>query len=458
MAVLEPLFAAVFNVVRFLLLRVPVLTAAAVAVGFVAARYGTSWALLTVAVPLTVLVLWAVLHRPSFRNVVGPHLYSEWRRWWVYSRQWQPVFLAHGLAVSRGQEVPMVPRLLGRAHCDRWADRLRVDLVPGLGPEHLEKEAPNLAHAFGARACTVKTLRPGRVQLTFATFDPLMTAVPAIPILRRMDLTAVPVGVRDDGEMWTLPAIGTHLLIAGATGAGKGSVLWSLIRGLASDITSGRVQVWGIDPKGGMELGFGRAMFARLVDTTPEQMADLLEEAVRVMDARTSRLAGHSRLHAPSVEEPLIVVVIDELASLTTYMGNRDVRKRVDAALQQLLTKGRAPGVTVVGALQDPRKEVLSYRDLFPARVALRLAEREQVSMVLGDRAWDAGAHCERIPHALPGVGYVYLDGQPEPVRVRAAHVTDDDIRDMANHYPASTSASRPAPAVEPPGSLVTAA
>jgi hypothetical protein len=48
---------------------------------------------------------------------------------------------------------------------------------------------------------------------------------------------------------------GTHLPIAGASGAGKSSVLWSLLSGVAQEIRGGRVALWAIDPKGGQELG-----------------------------------------------------------------------------------------------------------------------------------------------------------------------------------------------------------
>jgi S-DNA-T family DNA segregation ATPase FtsK/SpoIIIE len=89
----------------------------------------------------------------------------------------------------------------------------------------------------------------------------------------------------------------------------------------------------------------------------------------------------------------------------------------------------------VVGALQDPRKDVISLRNLFPTRIALRLDESDQVDMVLGNGTRDRGALADQIsplPETGAGVGYVRLEGSPDPVRVRAAYVTDDDIRAMA--------------------------
>jgi DNA segregation ATPase FtsK/SpoIIIE-like protein len=104
-------------------------------------------------------------------------------------------------------------------------------------------------------------------------------------------------------------------------------------------------------------------------------------------------------------------------------------------ALGLLLTQGRAVGVCVVAALQDPRKEVLGYRNLFPTKVGLRLDEPVQIDMVLGDGAREQGARCDRIGAALQRVGYVRLDGVREPTRVRAAYVTDDDIAAMVAAY-----------------------
>ena len=56
--------------------------------------------------------------------------------------------------------------------------------------------------------------------------------------------------------------------------------------------------------------------------------------------------------------------------------------------------------------------------------------------MVLGDGARDRGALADEIsplPYIGAGVGYVRLEASPDPVRVRAAYVTDADIMAMAN-------------------------
>jgi S-DNA-T family DNA segregation ATPase FtsK/SpoIIIE len=136
--------------------------------------------------------------------------------------------------------------------------------------------------------------------------------------------------------------------------------------------------------------------------------------------------------------------VVDEVAFLTAYQADRKLRERTLAALATLTTQGRAVGFCVVAALQDPRKEVLNIRNLFPDKIALRLDEPAQADLVLGDGARDRGALCDQIstdPYTGAGVGYLRLEAEPDPIRVRAAFVSDDDIRAMAAEY-ASTGAA----------------
>ena len=176
-----------------------------------------------------------------------------------------------------------------------------------------------------------------------------------------------------------------------------------------------------------MELSFGRDLFARYADQAAA-MVELLEAAVAEMHARAASFGGRTRTFAASIEFPFLVVLIDELAFLTAYQPERDLRKRAEAAIATLTSQGRSVGVCVVGALQDPRKDVISLRNLFPTRIAMRLDESDQVDMVLGDGARDRGALADQIsplPEIGAGVAYVRLEASPDPVRVRAAYVTD---------------------------------
>jgi S-DNA-T family DNA segregation ATPase FtsK/SpoIIIE len=85
--------------------------------------------------------------------------------------------------------------------------------------------------------------------------------------------------------------------------------------------------------------------------------------------------------------------------------------------------------------VQDPSKEIVPMRQLFPARLALRMAEATQTTMILGPAAADRGGPAHQIPDDLPGVGYLALDGAAAPILVRAFHYTDRHIDDLVRRY-----------------------
>lgn len=383
---------------------------------------------------LGALWIWRRAHRTSFDRLVGRRVWSGWVRWWTYERHWRNTMLQSGLGV-RTRVRESVPKIC-KVTSTPWSNRVLVRMLLGQCTEDYERVAPQLGHSFGAEVCRVREDRPGYVWLELRTADPLVEAIPALPVPETVDLRSVPVGLQEDGEPWRLRVLGTHLLLAGVTESGKSSVLWSLLRGLAPAIRDGVVEVWALDPKGGMELGPGEALFARFCAEDFEAMADILDEAVAVTQQRTRRCRQAGvRLHVPTRAEPLILVVIDEVATLTAYQPDRKLRARIDRSVALLLSQGRGPGVSVLAALQDPRMEVLGFRNLFPTRVALQLDEADQVDMVLGPGARDQGALCDKIPDTTRGVAYVRVNGVREPARVRAAYVTDDDIRTMAALY-----------------------
>ncbi|GLW10318.1 hypothetical cell division FtsK/SpoIIIE protein [Microtetraspora sp. NBRC 13810] len=380
------------------------------------------------------LALWANLAFPSFLTWVGWPLLAFWRWLWIYRRHWLAVVAVSGLGRSlKGRD--FTPHLVG-VRCDGQVDRVTVKMLKGQSDKEWCDRSPNLAHGFGATSCRVSVEKAGRLVLTFPRRDPLAVPLPARPLPEWPSVGPVEIGQCEDGTPYKLKVHGTHILIAGATGAGKGSWLWSVIRGLLPAARAGLVQLWAMDPKL-MELSFGRSLFHRYADA-PEDCAYLLEEAVKVMQERAARYAGVRRNHVPTIADPFILLLVDELAFLTAYQADKGLKQRITAALATLTTQGRAVGVGVMAALQDPRKDVVSIRNLFPDKVALRLDESEQVDMVLGDGARDRGALADLIspdPAIGAGVGYVWLETSPDPVRVRAAYVSDNDIRHMVLRY-----------------------
>jgi DNA segregation ATPase FtsK/SpoIIIE, S-DNA-T family len=387
------------------------------------------------ACAVVILVTWRYFWPGSFtRWVTGPAR-GRWRAWWYYRRRWAGVMAISGIAPShRGRVILPV---LGKVTSTRYTDRVAVRLVSGQSPADLAKCAQELAHGFDALLCRVRTAKSGRVVLEFVRRDALTAIVPACPIPVRPDLKALPVGRREDGLSWPIRLHGTHVLIAGATGAGKASLLWGLVRAMFPLMRVGLVRVLAADPKL-MELAYGRVIFEThgAYAADPAAIADMLEGAVADMQARAGRFAGRQRDYLLSFEHPFTVVLVDEVAFLTAYQPDRKLKDRIMAALATLTTQGRAVGYSVVAALQDPRKDVLAIRNLFPDRIAMRLDEPEQTDMVLGDGARDRGAACELIPTdpaTGAGVAFVRLEADPDPVRVRAGWVTDGDIRAMAD-------------------------
>jgi S-DNA-T family DNA segregation ATPase FtsK/SpoIIIE len=415
--------------------RHPVIALGLAVLGFLWAE--TGWVGVTLLAAWTAVVLagWRVLWPGTFARWVARPARSAWRAW-RYRRRWAAVMTISGLAPwYQGR---LILPVLAKVSSTRYVDRVQVRLVSGQSAAQVADRAENLAHGFGAMLCRVRSARSGAVVLEFVRRDALAQVVPAVPMLGRPDLWALEVGRREDGLPWLVRLHGTHLLVAGATGAGKASLLWSLVQALFPLLQQGLVRVLAADPKL-MELAFGRVIFDTYggYAAAPAAIADMLESAVADMQARAAAFAGYQRDHTPTTEHPFTVVLVDEVAFLTAYQPDRKLRERVMNALATLTTQGRAVGYCVVAALQDPRKDVLAIRNLFPDRIAMRLDEPEQVDMVLGDGARDRGAACELIssdPAIGAGVAFVRLESDPDPVRVRAGWVSDADILTLASY------------------------
>ena len=385
-----------------------------------------------------VVVLASVLLKLLAPAVFGRWILVPWTRARArrrYRRRWPAVVRMCGLTVGF-DGVPVLPKLQ-RVGIGTATHNLVIRLVVGQHPGVWQSACPQLAAAFGARLARVYVVRPGFIRLELLGDDGLGAVVPAMPVPQVVDLESVAIGRREDGQLWRLPLLGWHVFLGGVTNSGKSSVIWSLLSGLAPAVRDGLVSVWAVDPKGGMEFGFGAPMFARFGRGSTEAIVGVLEDAVRVMDERCARLAGVARKHVPTLEEPLVLVLIDEVSTLTAYEPDVKLRNRAIAAISALLARGRAAAVVVVAAAQDPRKEVIGFRSLFPVRVALRLDTATQVDMVLGEGMHGLGATAEDIPAETPGVGFVVVEGQREPVRVRAGYIDDESVHRLVATYPA---------------------
>ncbi len=189
---------------------------------------------------MVVLAVWRWRWPRSFSRFIGRPALGKWRRW-HYRRHWAAVMTIGRLApVYQGR---LLLPVLGKVTSTGYTDRVAVRLVSGQSAADFTARAENLAHGFGAVVCRVRTGRPGSVVQELVRRDALAAIVPALPIPAETDLRALPVGKREDGTPWTVRLQGTHLLLAGATGAGKASLLWGLIRAMLPAMQLGLVRV-----------------------------------------------------------------------------------------------------------------------------------------------------------------------------------------------------------------------
>src|SRR5690625_3030519 len=391
--------------------------------------------------------LWARFYPDTYYRAISRPL-ARRELWLDLLKTWPLLMEECGLSTvvidREGEKHTRVPSIASK-HWDRNELVLAPSLLTGQTVEDFQSVADRLRTTVGATHLRVTgDLSP---TLTFSFGDALAETVNrGLPDHDEpWDCRSVWMGIDTTDDDWWLRIAGTHTLVAGSSGSGKASLVWGVTIGLAPAIARGEAQVHGIDLKGGVELGMGKDLFTRYA-VTPAEAVVVLEDAVEAMSARLERMAGHSRQHTASADEPLVVVLIDEVAALTSYIEDRDLKSRARTAMSLLCSQGRAVGYTVVACLQDPRKETIPNRGLFTQMVGLRLRDREETSMVLGDGAVASGALCHKIPLASPGIGYVIPEDGSEPIRVRAAFVDDALIRAAAERFPAPS----PIPVVVP--------
>lgn len=399
------------------------------------------------------LAVWRWRHPTSFETWAGRRLRSWWLRWTVYARRLPGWLRACGLTVRdpsqsvvvvaalgrrgvRRQQRPradQVPRVLRVRSGASW-DEVRVRLVAGQKPEDFDEKARELAVARGVARCQVRELTPNVVSIDFQRRNLLANTVPCRDLAdladtagTDIDLTKVWSGRTEYGTDWHQSLVGSHTLHAGVTGAGKGAQMWCPLVSIAPAIRDGLVRLSGIDPKG-MELAYGRRLFARYAVTGKDALT-LLDDLIDVMEQRKEEFGGRLRTVPISQENPLEILEFDEIGALIRYIGDRKLRDAITERVALLTTQGRALACTVRGYVQEPTKDTVPVRELFPRRICLRVASKSHVTMVLGDQAYERGAWANRIGESEPGVGYLFGEGIREPLRVRGGWVPDETIK-----------------------------
>jgi len=369
-----------------------------------------------------------------------PVLWSRWRRWLPAAREFR--------RMQRDWEwAAWEPSLRGTelvsAYFSDHAVTLSIKLEPTRTWRVVEAAKESIESVFETSRHGVVTVEPGATTRlcvarliedspldedqvwpgpTSADFkDPIVLG------LREADLSPVEIRLLDG-----------HVLVAGATGSGKGGVL-SLLMGCLAACSN--VRIWAGDPARS-ELTPWRAVCDRLERTTAG-IRRMLADAMAEVERREQLLEDNGLRNWDERLGPWIAVVVDELAQLDqTALG--------EAA--RLAQRCRKAGMRLVFATQRPSAKALASRDQagtelrsqFNYRIVLHVAEPGDTRVILGEGRsyWRA----EELP--MGGWFLILGPGHERPRRARAYRLSDEVVSATAERYALARPRSDADPAV----------
>ena len=321
-----------------------------------------------------------------------------------------PSITRYELRPDRGVKISKIASLADDLALALAATSVRIE-APIPGKSAVGIEVPNKTVSIVAVREILETL-PGRGQI-----PPLWMAL-------GKDITGRPVF----GDLGKMP----HLLVAGATGAGKSVCLNTIVASLLVSATPDQVQLLMIDPKR-VELTMynGIPHLIKDVITDARMAAGALFEMTKEMDARYERFAkaGVRKIEEynarfPGEHLPYVVVIIDELADLMLVAP-----ARVETSIMRLAQLARATGIHLVVATQRPSVDVITglIKANIPSRIAFAVSSQVDSRTILDM----AGA--ER----LLGRGdmlYLPIDA-PKPVRAQGALITGSEVHRLVDFW-----------------------
>jgi len=231
-----------------------------------------------------------------------------------------------------------------------------------------------------------------------------------------------------------------HLLIAGATGAGKSVCVNSIISSILYNYNPNHVKFIMVDPKMvELQLYDGLPHLLTPVITEPHSAPAALKWAIYEMERRYRLLSEFNTRDIERYNEkisfvknvkyeriPYIVIIIDELADLMMVAP-----KDIEGHITRIAQKARAVGIHMVLATQRPSVDVITgiIKANFPARIAFQVAQKTDSRTILDQNGAEKLLGKGDMLYQSPTTSY--------PVRIQGAFISEDEIEKVAVHLKA---------------------